>query len=459
LLFKRIGTGGTQLSNADYVYSIIKHLRPETHDLVESLYEPINGQRNVSSILTATDLVMSAVRLAAAKGDQTDSESLDKKDFQRLLRQGEFLEEHFFPLIEIEAPETEKSPIVQYFSQIQDCLKYNGDGDIGLPRHMFPYLGRPLVQVLLRLAQMGYLTNLNDERRHDVIRLVLFWTLSVKDHKKASEVAYKVIKERNDEHTQIGYAIHAALISKTIALRIVKPEDIIDKCPNLAISLNDNKLCNYSRFEPATDDEKQHSHVYEFYQRWWRPWTYHHPMLLWLQREYVAKKEEEKVWSDPMAGREDDTPYDYDHLLPSSNWNDWRGSGRPPSFSGGNIGIIGNGIGNVRVWDSSDNRKDGDKAPKYKLKITLESREDSLLNESAKLLKWSAIDSEQQHAWINCSPESDELKRNWDEPSRTKNFQRAVELRTFYLYERFYHELGFSTWLEPEKTMTQNELS
>lgn len=463
LLFKRIGTGGTKLSDADYVYSIIKHLRPETHDLVESLYEPKDGKRNVSRLLTATDLVMSAVRLAAVTGLLNDRESLGKQEFHRLLRQGEFLKDYFFPLIEAKPPETEKSPIVQYFLQIQVCLEYKGDGDIGLPRHMFPHLGRPLVQVLLRLAQAGYLTDLNDERRHDVLRLVLFWILSVKDQGKASKIAYEVILERNGEYNQIGYAIHAALISKTIALCLVEP-DIIKARPNLAISLNDKKLCNYSRFEPATDngnqDEKQYAHVYELYQRWWRPWTYHHPMLLWLQREYVAKKE---TWSDPMAGREDDTPYDYDHLLPSSHWNDWRGAGCPSSFSNGNIGIIGNGIGNVRVWDSSDNRKDGDKAPKIKLKITPESNDSGLLNEqnptSAELLKWSAIDSEQQQAWINCSPESDKLKRNWDEPNRTTDFQRAVELRTFYLYKRFYHELGFSTWLEPEKTTTQNESS
>lgn len=467
LLFKRIGTGGTELSNADYVYSIIKHLRPETHDLVESLYEPKDGQCNVSRLLTATDLVMSAVRLAAVTGLLNDSESLGKQEFQRLLRQGEFLEDSFLPLIKaktVGARETEKSPIVQYFLQIQACLKYKGDGDIGLPRHMFPHLGRPLVQVLLRLAQAGYLSDLNVERRHDVLRLVLFWILSVKDHKKASEIAYKVIKERNGEYNQIGYAIHAALISKTIALCLVEP-DIIKARPNLAISLNDKKLCNYSRFEPATDngnqDEKQYAHVYELYQRWWRPWTYHHPMLLWLQREYVTKKENENYWPDPMAGREDDTPYDYDHLLPSSNWNDWRGpSGRPPSFSGGNVGVIGNGIGNVRVWDSSDNRKDGDKAPKTKLQITPESNDDGLLNEqnptSAELLKWSAIpdsniDAGQKQQWVNCSPESDKDKRNWDNPHRTMAFQRAVELRTFYLYERFYRELGFSAWLEPEK--------
>ena len=61
VLFKRIGTGGTPLSDDDYVYSVIKHLRPETYDLVEKLHQ----MSKVASLLTATDLVMSTVRLAA----------------------------------------------------------------------------------------------------------------------------------------------------------------------------------------------------------------------------------------------------------------------------------------------------------------------------------------------------------------------------------------------------------
>src|SRR5262249_51130620 len=93
VLFKRIGTSGTPLSDADYVYSVIKHLQPRTFDFVEELHQ----NKNVASMLTATDLVMSAVRLAATiwKPDERpvpDHDSLKKRDFQRLLlRRGDFI--------------------------------------------------------------------------------------------------------------------------------------------------------------------------------------------------------------------------------------------------------------------------------------------------------------------------------------------------------------------------------
>lgn len=38
ILFSRIGTSGTPLSDEDYIYSMIKHFEPRTHDLVETLH-------------------------------------------------------------------------------------------------------------------------------------------------------------------------------------------------------------------------------------------------------------------------------------------------------------------------------------------------------------------------------------------------------------------------------------
>jgi hypothetical protein len=315
---------------------------------------------------------------------------------------------------------------------------------------MFPHLGRPLVQVLLRLAQIGYLKDMNVERRNDVLRLVLFWMVGVNNHKKASEIAYKVIKDRIEENNQVGKAIHDELIVKQVATRVIPPS-LIELRSGLAKSTDGSTtLCCDSRFTPVGVDEAEHKHVYDFYRRWWRPWTYHHPMLLWLQREYVATQ----IGGDPMAGREEDTPYDYDHILPSSHWADWRGpNGCPPSFAGGEIGIVGNGIGNLRVWDSSNNRSDGDEAPKYKLGLTPKPGKGDSPEEHPstmeELLRWSAIPNCDEHInnWRGCSLGIDGEKRTWN-PERTVAFQKAVELRTFALYESFYNELAFSEWPE-----------
>jgi len=53
ILFKRVGTGGEELSNADYVYSVIKHYVPEVHGTVEALLK----DEKVSALYTPTTLV------------------------------------------------------------------------------------------------------------------------------------------------------------------------------------------------------------------------------------------------------------------------------------------------------------------------------------------------------------------------------------------------------------------
>ena len=239
VLYKRIGTGGTPLSDADYVYAVIKHLQPETYDLVETLHQP----GNVGSLLTATDLVMSAVRLAAVTWKHEDSrpvadmENPNKREFHRLLQRGDFIREQFLPLIQ----KTEQGEIARYFSEIEAILRYRGGCDTGLPKQAFPLLRRPLVQVLLRLAQVGYLDNREDmARRKDVLRLVLFWLVAVTDASKASRLAYKVINEnvhteKCDPNVVLGRPIHDRLVTEEAVVPLPAPDEI-KKMPGLVFS-------------------------------------------------------------------------------------------------------------------------------------------------------------------------------------------------------------------------------
>jgi len=86
ILFKRIGSGGTALSDADYVYSVIKHRLPEAYSLIENIAET----KSIIQHLTATNIVMTVVRLVAAKIEAADHESPTKKEFHLLLKNPEF---------------------------------------------------------------------------------------------------------------------------------------------------------------------------------------------------------------------------------------------------------------------------------------------------------------------------------------------------------------------------------
>ena len=307
VLFKRIGAGGTPLSDADYVYSVIKHLRPETYDLVEGLHGGDGRDKTVASLLTATDLVMSAVRLAAVDWKPKDGKPVpdmsnpSKQDFHRLLLRGDFIGTAFLPLIQNDERE---SVIARYFGEVQKMLAYSGCGDTGLPKQALPLLNRPLVQVLLRLSQVGYLKDANKGRREDVLRLVLFWLIAATDPLKASRLAYEVIKDRTGPDVELGRAIHDRLIEERAAVRLPTPEDI--KRLGLAFSpenKNTTKMRGESRFNINEHNQDGHSAAAFFYRsRWWRPWTHHHPILLWLQREMVAAELDKKACPTIIGG-------------------------------------------------------------------------------------------------------------------------------------------------------------
>ncbi|MGV8864551.1 MAG: GmrSD restriction endonuclease domain-containing protein [Pseudomonas sp.] len=452
LLFKRIGSNSTKLSDDDYVYAILKHLRPEVHQMVTELHEhnTSNGHGSVASLMSSTDLAMTALRLACATYPEssTDPESPSKDDFHKLIKRDGFLDKAFLPVLN-------GGVMRQYFEEVLSCLDYRGGVDPGLPRHALPHLSRPLVQVLLRLAQIGCLgspdCSQDQSRRGDTLRFVLQWWLCIKDHHKASRKAYQVVaKAIQDKHLSdaIGYRMMTAIVSVGAALAMPSP-NVLKARPGLTHTTDEFPIVvqGGKRFEAFADDEAD-KHLCDFWHHWCSPWSHRHPLLLWLQRSYVSE-----MGGDPVAGRDEDTPYDYDHLLPSLHWSDWTGYAkgtrileflRRPS-------VIGNCIGNIRVWGSSDNRSDGAAAPAKKLQLVPEAEPEepwvrtTRLDISSDLLSHSAIEPDQADLWVRCLPEQGAAHRCWS-LERTKYFEIAVEQRAFSLYTRFYQEPDFQSW-------------
>lgn len=454
LLFKRIGSNATRLSDDDYVYAILKHLRPEVHDLVSRLYRHRiegNDQPSVASLMSPTDLAMSALRLAAASRSdgaekRNDPVNPTKEEFHRLIKREGFLE-LLLPLLTKDAME-------RWFDLVLECLEYQGGTDPGLPRHALPHLPRQLVQVLLRLAQVGYLDVDGPQdysiRRSDVLRLVLYWWLCVHDQNKASLAAYKVIAKHTVLGDDMGCKIVRTIVDGTSGYRLFSPMSLRQR-PLLTETPPDEsskKARGWSRFKPNQDIPGDHL-ICEFWQRWHAPHTHRHSILLWLQRSYVSK-----LSGDPIAKRDEDTPYDYDHILPANHWSGWTGVTAGSRFMDycEQGGVIGNSIGNMRVWSSSDNRSDGAAAPAIKLRLAEEVVDDALqavLNLQAReqLLEASAVDLLHTDHWVRCLPPVGRDNRFWN-LERAKAFERAVEQRALTLFESFYETSGFAEWKE-----------
>jgi hypothetical protein len=265
---------------------------------------------------------------------------------------------------------------------------------------------------------------------------VRFWC-SIFDASKASRLAYDVIKEQCDSNVELGRAIYDRLVTEGAAVPLPLPNDVNDR-PGLAFSASaTNQVRGESRFVSKKHGED--ASTYDFYRKhWWRPRTYHHPILLWLQREMVANKLDPKA--DPMAGKDEDTPYDYDHILPCAHWGNWTGvkkGDRLLEFAEENqIWVVGNAIGNIRVWASVLNRA---QSPTEKLKLDVGD------DERWALLKDSAIHVDQIEYWKLASGVGDK-DRSWSR-DRALAFQLAVEKRTFNLYQRYFDELRFAEWL------------
>ncbi|MDD2846753.1 MAG: DUF262 domain-containing protein, partial [Rhodoferax sp.] len=487
LLFKRLGSNATKLSDDDYVYAILKHLEPTVHDLVNDLHGQQNAHRtSVASLLSATDLAMSALRLAAAHYNTTpltqpvlDPENPGKQEFHRLIRHAGFLENSFLPLLQ------KDGPMRQWFDRVLACLDYRqADAaaalhDAGLPRYALPQLSRALVQVLLRLAQINYLGTatapLDSERRSDVLRLVLYWWVCVHDQHKASRLAYQAIAQavaemqsaESGESTaitsnQLGQRIAQALVAKEAARALPTPEDI-QNCPGLCPALLPNqhrqaKVPGWSRFD-ATQHGDTGTLLRDFWRSWCAPWGHQHPLLLWLQRSYVAQ-----LHGDPVAGRDEDTPYDYDHILPSAHWAGWTGAAQNHlRFIDHceDAGMVGNSIGNIRVWNSGDNRSDGDTAPAYKLELVAQhgileddAAQASRLSKRAQALQDSAIDEDQTPLWQSHLPPCNTraAHRQWTR-ERAWQLEEVVSRRALALYQQFYQDAGFTASFTEQKVV------
>ena len=488
VLFKRIGTGGTDLKTSDYVFSVLKHLNPKCHSLVETQLK----STQIAAIYTSTNLVMSAVRLVAAQLEpEKDQPKLDKAQFTRLLRDEKNIsaqdpkKSSFF--VEFNKQIGANGAFVKHLQAVLSVIAYDPqkDGtvpDIGLPLHALSLVHISALEVILYWLQKSTqpLESVLPDNRHALIRFLLCWHLTVPDATKATKECFKLLNTVTSAQFPEASLIQT-LIEQGLAVPIRSPQVLLqqkvlpiraaEKEEHSAMLVHSsatvNGLRGWRRFGAHSDttmDEPERirqQQTVKLYERWWNlRGGYSHALLLWLQRDYVHRQ---FAAFPAQPGVEDDTPYDFDHLCAYSHWGDWTGktdkTSRLIDFHAEKINDadaqghwrLGNAIGNVRVWDSSDNRSDGDTAPAVKLKLTDTDKGRDVLRDSAITFQTKDGLSDETQAWEKCGPvpENANDPKFWTKP-RALAFQKAIELRTFNLYQRFYADLGFAEFEEQQ---------
>lgn len=293
-----------------------------------------------------------------------------------------------------------------------------------------------------------YKSGLNEEdlesSREEVIRFVMFWGLCVKDAPKVSLLAFRKIREQkipSDE--SLFQSIYLEAVEKGHALKLFSPaslERVIGSVVRSSFDADDTRpLRGWSRFAQETNELDERTAAKSLYRKWWSSGNshkYNHLLLLWSQRGYVAE-----LPGSPVAGRDEDTPYDFDHILPSAHWSHWTGAKEGKRIRDFmpekdlQYWLVGNSIGNVRVWSSSDNRSDGADSPKVKL--NRDNPDKTYTN--------STISIEHKQHWDDCSADKADM-RIWSS-ERSVAFQTAVEERAFYLFSHFFNDLKFGLWI------------
>jgi hypothetical protein len=299
---------------------------------------------------------------------------------------------------------------------------------------MVPELAPELVHVL---AYWVYLhapeeSDITPSSRQEIVRFALFWRLCCFNDTKASRHALKYLKDTRNVSPKTDFP------GKALYGLLTEPGQ--DRCAdNLFLPKAMRAYSNSARGGKSKagwlswkDRFERVDPIQDLFRKWWYT---DGKMLLWLQRSYFF---ETFLHYDPSSGRDDDKPYDLDHICARKTWLNSIYKGRTgdddeslckTAWDGRHI--LGEGIGNLWWIDSRVNRGLGDASIASKLAVG-----------ELKRVIAKAFDDASLPQWRTASVEENE----WNALAR-KEFQVAVEERTLWLYERFFYKLGFEAWL------------
>lgn len=437
-LFERIGAAGTPLSREERLYSIYKHHVPEIRDTVDAVF------REAGRILPPTKIVGAALRIANALTSERQNNTPDPVQFTKemtadpksefWIKLGQLLPEPS------EVTENFDGSLRQSFATAKALLSHDsGAGSFWLPDVMLTMLPPELWQVLVFWATVHPVATNQDFCRQEAVRFALFWRLCVWNDDKAANIAFAYIKETKAETTSFpGAALYRRLIGDTrsepLAHALLSSDEF--KC----------RLCKDESVAWRTHKERfvENELSNDFGSNWW--WNGRR-MLPWLQKDYIR---EAFPGYAPLSEHEDDLPYDFDHICPYKDWGDWwsvrrRFEGVEPAMRQrmrDGRDAVGNEVGNLRIVDSSINKRDQDADIAEKMPFAM--TDDPSEVDRQKMAK-SAFPPEHRALWKRVSRPGAVADRKWNH-DRLAAFQRAVEQRAAWLYQGFYDELGYAAW-------------
>ena len=412
--FERLGQGGTPLSNDELTYSIIKYHYPKVHDRMKSIMQGEAGR-----LAGEVDLVLGALRAAKAIAtwDAKEWERISRPSptFVTQLSRNEAVRKRFEDMILADRQPTlfEKALV-----QVRGALSYNRElNPRGLPAMLLARLPAELVDVLILFAvRRGVSKSWSGEESVILQAFVLYWMLFVEDNGKAAWRAYQHGAEKDWVYSRSGVCnlvgeYEEEGISYYIPRRAMLPvlTHEIEKGDHL-LRAGADRFSAADRGSERKPGEALRvlSTNSELIKR----------ALLWLQRDFLVSQ---FPYYDPTSDRDEDLPIDLDHIVPNDIFGcDWRTCKKrlkkdaiTATFRWGR-NVVGNSLGNFRWLSSSDNRSRGKGAF-----IPLDNGADLV---------------ERPDDWMPLIP-IDKREPAWSKDD-IATFQRVIDQRTLFLYER-----------------------
>jgi hypothetical protein len=434
-LYDRIGAGGTPLSTEDRLFSLYKSIRPDFHNLVLDIYQ------QAGRVMPPSKIAASAIRIANAGAHQEEGAPTvrgnDIPDIVAFSRAIEGQNGNLINQLDQICPggETGHGPFAKAFVEMSNAVRHDDQNPLGLPAAVMQSLPPQLIQALV-FWKMQRQNNFDQNANH-VLRFCLAWLLASWNDDKGSGHCFQMIRE--NPNLTLHQLFASLAMREDLTRRIIQPGEMSQ------ILVTDPPTIHLRSIEDRING--QPPRVADLVRLWWRGAL---RFLPWLQRDYLAAAFPDY---DPLADREDDTPFDVDHMVPQNDWKfswDTREQRLAPimRFDAAQLNKLrwarsdlGNAIGNKWLVDLSANRGWGDLSFPGKLQW-IQDRVNNDVHEYACLLQGAFECNDQVYAvWQTASNGP-----VWSD-ARLTAFQTAVEKRTAWLYETLYNDLELDDWL------------
>jgi hypothetical protein len=440
--FERIGAGGTALSSAERSYSIYKYYEPHIHDVVSSI------ERSVGYVMSPIDIVGTALRIASAKDDKFWLP--DHTAFAKAAKEKSVLWTNLHELIPRDSLDA-SGRLGIAFKDLYCSLQYDqATNPLGLPALMLAKLPAHALQVIAYWIVLNPGKSAEELGRDEMIRFMLFWFLCSDNDEKGGRRAFEFLKKHSasDSPRFPGLELYRHLTgTDRAALPLVCPNNIARYC---LVGSTYGKWRGWKDlFERSDSEAGVDVGTKDLFRTWWHSGG---KMLLWLQRQYLTER---FPHYDPSSDRDEEQPYDLDHIQPRASWGvNWTtqakrlpNGDKETHFRDGRE-HLGNSIGNYRWIGSSENRRDGDLNLRQKLCLRETGQKPAGPDWS-----FGVFDRQQEDVWWRAGAEdgadSKERSITWP-PTRVAAFQQAVEERTVWLYGQWWNEAGFERWTSCE---------